>query len=573
MSAVVSNTPEMWVSASVRTDVGMRRTGNEDNLQVVDLTRQRLGLSHREDVLSPDVAHHQLGSFGTLLIVSDGMGGAAAGELASEMAVEIIAREMLRQVSAGIPSRDAMRIAADSANAAIWDRSQSDSAIRGLGATLTALHITGQEATVSQVGDSRAYLIRNGTIRQLTEDQSWANAAKKAGMQVANVPNNVILQALGTQRVVNTDITTEPLQVGDIFLLCSDGLSNKVEEQELLAHVMAAESLDDAAEALVKLANDRGGEDNITIVIAKLVGSGSGSEDSMRSTQLLTSATTAEETLRISGGRATTELQSVQTLSGLGTTKSLEVRPANPDALATSSKQPLSVPVSPPSPVAETSSGARSGWLTGGRLFVLLALIAVAGIVLAGVASMVWVLQLRAEKQRTAGIEPTIGGRPALEPSPVTPQPTKPPAEAGYDSGGIGRADGALLEDVEKKLNSVEQRVKEVERRASQSPGYANERQNCQEKYRRLATLREVLNRHRGKQVRDGDPSVSDIDKEAQTILEWIDTLPLPLREMKAPGNKRRQPPESHPGDELQRVVEQGLDQLMNNAVRSVRHP
>lgn len=458
MTASVSSRTETWVSISVRTDIGMRRTGNEDNLQVVDLTTQRLGLAGRDSSLSPEVAQHRLGKLGTLLIVSDGM-GAAAGEVASEMAVAIVAREMLQQMAAGVPSREAMRKAADSANAAIWERSQNESAIRGLGATLTAVHLCGQEATVSQVGDSRAYLIRGGTIRQLTEDQSWANAARKAGMQVVNVPNNVILQALGTQRVVNTDITTEVIQPNDLFLLCSDGLSNKVEDHELLSYVTISSSLEAAAEGLVKLANDRGGEDNITVVIARLFTVDDPDTISeSRATQLLASTPSGENVMPVGAGRVTSDLLGGQpTLSNFTvTTQNSRPTPANATTNLAASTSADQLPALPPSAVetpGPPATPSRESLSKGGKLFVLLALAAVGLIVLSGLAAMIWVLQSRAERERTGGMEPRPN--PALAPiglpssTPETPPPAPPPAESDGGSG-IGRADGVLLDEVEK---------------------------------------------------------------------------------------------------------------------------
>ncbi len=581
VAASVSSRTETWVSISVRTDIGLRRTGNEDNLQVVDLTGRRLGLTHRESPLSREVAQHRLGKLGTLLIVSDGMGGAAAGEVASEMAVDIVAREMLHQVHAGVPSHEAMRKAADSANAAIWERSQNESAIRGLGATLTAVHLYGQEATISQVGDSRAYLIREGTIRQLTEDQSWANAVKKSGVagQVVNVPNNVILQALGTQRVVNTEITTEVIHPNDIFLLCSDGLSNKVEEHELLSYVVGAASLDAAAETLVKLANDRGGEDNITVVIARLFTVDDPDTISeSRATQLLTSEPSGENRLPVGAGRTTSDLLGAQpTLSNFTVTTqsnrtTTTMANATTDLTASTSSDTTSAvetPVPPTTPLPQSLS-------RGGKLFVLLALVAVGVIVLAGVAAMIWVLQSRAERERTGRTEPRP--YPVLSPiglpsaAPETPSLAPPPDGPG-NSGGIEQADGVSLDSVEKELDQIEQQVQNVERRLDQIPGQDAERQSCKEKSRQLATLKEALKRHRQQQARPDDPSVKDIQKEVHAISQWLDTLPSPLREMKAPGNHPLSSPVSPSADELQRTVERTVEKLVNNASQSTRHP
>ncbi len=548
----VSKLPEMWVSIAARTDVGMRRAGNEDNLQVVDLTEQRLGLTHREATLSPDVAQHRLGPLGTLLIVSDGMGGAAAGEVASEMAVEIVSREMTRRVSAGLASLEAMRLAADSANMAIWDRSQNESAIRGLGATLTAVHLSGREAVVSQVGDSRAYLIRGGTIRQLTEDQSWVNAAKKAGMQVANVPNNVILQALGTQRAVNADITIEGFQPNDIFLLCSDGLSNKVEAQEMLAVVSTASSLDAAAEALVKLANDRGGEDNITVVIAQLVPSAAGDACApARATQMLASAASSgDTTLALGSSRSTAELQSAQTLSGLGVaTQQPQALPANPDpateiAAGSDSAAPSAPPALSPAEAAPQVAAEPS---KSGRLFVFLALIAVAGIVLVGVAAMVWILQARTAASRDLiniqDPSPVLAPAPSGAPLPVA-APEAAPASSPSSPSGIGRAAWPLLDEVEEKLQRAEKEADGLARRLEGLSGAKPERERaaCREKRERLKQLRDTFSRHRRQETKPDDLSVAEIEREVAAISKWLDeSLPLP-RKPDAPNGKPSRP-------------------------------
>ncbi|MBX7219253.1 MAG: protein phosphatase 2C domain-containing protein [Blastocatellia bacterium] len=255
----------VWVSVSARTDVGMRRSGNEDSFLVADLTTGRMGLS-------PEMTQHRLGIRGTLLIVSDGMGGAAAGEVASSMAVQIVHEEMSRNFVPGAAVPTVLRQASDTANQKIWEKSQKDLTVRGLGATLTAAFVLGGKLYVSQVGDSRAYIIRRQQIKQVTEDQSWANAIKKSGIDHSHVPSNVILQALGTQPSLNAEVTSIFLCRGDYLLLCSDGLSNKIQDQEMQTAVVGAADLDGACRALIELANQRGGEDNITVVLARFDG-------------------------------------------------------------------------------------------------------------------------------------------------------------------------------------------------------------------------------------------------------------------------------------------------------------
>ncbi|MDW8413795.1 MAG: protein phosphatase 2C domain-containing protein, partial [Acidobacteriota bacterium] len=243
------------------TDVGRRRQGNEDSFLVADLSSGKLGLL-------PEVCTHQIGSNGTLLIVSDGLGGAAAGEVASSMAVQTICTELMKYVRSNLPPSDRLKRSTELANQKIWESAQSDRSLQGMGATVTAAYVYGHTVYIAQVGDSRAYIIRNGRVKQVTEDQSWANAIKKAGLEATHVPSNVILQALGTQPKVHVEVTSVELIANDILLLCSDGLSNKVKDDEICSIVSKVTNPELACKQLVDLANERGGEDNITVVIA-----------------------------------------------------------------------------------------------------------------------------------------------------------------------------------------------------------------------------------------------------------------------------------------------------------------
>src|SRR5439155_3461634 len=125
---------------------------------------------------------------------------------------------------------------------------------------------------LAQVGDSRAYIIRAGQVKQVTEDQSWANAVKRAGLETKDVPSNVILQALGTQPRVHVEVTSVELRSGDLLLLCSDGLSNKLKDTEMREIVGNTQELPDSCRQLIDLANKRGGEDNITVIVVRFLG-------------------------------------------------------------------------------------------------------------------------------------------------------------------------------------------------------------------------------------------------------------------------------------------------------------
>ncbi|HEY6334079.1 MAG TPA: Stp1/IreP family PP2C-type Ser/Thr phosphatase, partial [Blastocatellia bacterium] len=250
------------------TDVGMRRPGNEDAFMVADLTSGNVGLG-------PEMSTHQIGARGSLVAVSDGMGGAAAGEVASEMAVNIM-REALLSAPADMQAYDQLTRAVAMANDRIWKHSKQNDGLSGMGATLTAALLWSKYAYIAQVGDSRAYLVRGDRIKQLTKDQSLVQMLLESGAiapdQASSVPHNVIIQALGTSPTVDAAVTVAELSKNDILILCSDGLSNKVSDDEIKETVSKEKSLTNACRSLVELANQRGGEDNITIVVARFDG-------------------------------------------------------------------------------------------------------------------------------------------------------------------------------------------------------------------------------------------------------------------------------------------------------------
>jgi len=259
---------QVLVSVYGRTDVGMQRTGNEDAFLVADLTKGTTGLDSA-------VTRHSLGELGSLMIVSDGMGGAAAGEIASEMAVKTI-RESIAQMPASMGISERLKTAAENANDQIWNHAQENPEMSGMGATLTAVLVQGTTAYIAQVGDSRAYLIRGRQIKQLTKDQSLAQMLVDSGAikpeQMDSVPQNVIMQALGTQQAVKVAMTAVELFRNDSLVMCSDGLSNKVSPEELRETVSEIQDLSEACRVLIAKANERGGEDNITVVIARFDG-------------------------------------------------------------------------------------------------------------------------------------------------------------------------------------------------------------------------------------------------------------------------------------------------------------
>ncbi len=255
-----------------RTDVGKVRTNNEDTFVVADLAR-----STKVDTLSGEKSL-DVPTEGMLLAVSDGMGGEQAGEVASALVVESLRRELIEKK--GTAGSDAIAkmidAAVEGANKEVFDASKEPGK-KGMGATLTAVFVLKDTAFIAEVGDSRAYLIRGHRIRQMTRDQSFVQLLVDAGAispdEAKDYPHkNVILQAMGQKPDVKAAIGKLALRRFDKLLLCSDGLSNKVQDTEMREIVEATSSLDDACKKLITLANERGGEDNVTIIIAELSG-------------------------------------------------------------------------------------------------------------------------------------------------------------------------------------------------------------------------------------------------------------------------------------------------------------
>ncbi|HLL77369.1 MAG TPA: PP2C family serine/threonine-protein phosphatase [Pyrinomonadaceae bacterium] len=277
----------MLVELHAQTDVGRVRQGNEDNFLVLDLTTERSWTGSDGDAPPGGLARFECGPRGVVLAVSDGMGGALAGDVASRMAVETV-REMLveddttRQVEEQPPDEapliEAVRNATNYANYAIHRRSLEDARCSGMGATLTAAAVTRGHLELVQVGDSRAYVIRGGEIRLATKDQSLVQQLVDVGQITeedaeTHMFRNVILQALGAQSDLTPVVSRVPLRRGDLLLLCSDGLSGKLRAEEIREIVEGAGGdLAAACDALVGEANARGGEDNITVVLARFDG-------------------------------------------------------------------------------------------------------------------------------------------------------------------------------------------------------------------------------------------------------------------------------------------------------------
>jgi len=258
------------VSVFARTDIGLKRAGNEDAFLVADLSTGKTGLG-------PEISNHALGERGSLMVVSDGMGGAAAGEVASEMSVKSLL-EALQESPADLGTGERLNKATEIANERVWSYARQNPKLAGMGATLTAVLVQHNLAYIAQVGDSRAYLIRGGRIKQLTKDQSLIQLLTDSGAlqpdQLSAVPHNVIMQALGTAPTVQVAMSVVELSRNDRLLLCSDGLSNKVDSEEMVDILDREGNITSTCRKLVELANERGGDDNITVIVASFDGEG-----------------------------------------------------------------------------------------------------------------------------------------------------------------------------------------------------------------------------------------------------------------------------------------------------------
>lgn len=235
-----------------RTDVGVVRSGNEDAFLMV-----------------PDSG---------VFIVADGMGGHAAGEVASEMSVQIVGRSLENVV--GRPDAEAaetIRKGIVDANAAIFQRTLVEQDKRGMGTTVTAMVINGERYMIGQVGDSRAYLLRDGQLLQVTKDHSYVQEQVDAGYltpaQARTHPySNVITRCVGANSDVAPDVYGGTLHGSDLFLLASDGLTGMLEDEDLLTILTSGRSPGELVDKLISEANRRGGLDNITVIIVRIDG-------------------------------------------------------------------------------------------------------------------------------------------------------------------------------------------------------------------------------------------------------------------------------------------------------------
>ena len=235
-----------------KSDVGRQRTSNEDSL-----------------LLQPP-----------FFVVADGMGGARAGEVASQIATE----EFGNQPDDEMPPEERLETIARAANKRIYELAAADESRRGMGTTLTAAMVVGDEVSLGHVGDSRCYRLRDDQLEQMTKDHSLVAELERTGQITPEAAEHhpqrsIITRALGPEPDVEVDTYTLAGKPGDVFLLCSDGLTGMISDEDVSAILRGNDSLEAAADELIKAANQNGGKDNITVVMFRLGEDGAGEED------------------------------------------------------------------------------------------------------------------------------------------------------------------------------------------------------------------------------------------------------------------------------------------------------
>lgn len=247
----------LGIEFAALSDIGLRRTSNQDSF-----------------VAAPAASDEKWQAHGHLFLVADGMGAHAAGELASKIAADTIPLNYFKHTELSVP--EAIQLAVEEANEKIHSRGEANAEFRGMGTTASTLLLLPQGALIAHVGDSRVYRLRRGLIEQLSFDHSlvWemtASGQVPAGTVPDYIPKNIITRSLGPNQSVQVDLEGPfPIEVGDTFVLCSDGLSGQVKDDELGA-IVATLAPTEAVQMLVDLANLRGGPDNITVIVTKAI--------------------------------------------------------------------------------------------------------------------------------------------------------------------------------------------------------------------------------------------------------------------------------------------------------------
>ena len=266
-------TPSLCLEVASRTDAGLERDNNEDNLLVTALgaSARALPRATRLVIEPPGFA---------LLAVCDGMGGARAGEVASRLAVDLLEEAMLQKGPAASPAELGPRLtySLEEASRRIHQQASQRSAQSGMGTTATACALAGDTLHIAQIADSRAYLLRRGRLTQLTRDQTLATLMLESGQLAPEEVHtfafgHVILQAVGTAERVEVDLRQITVCAGDVLLLCSDGLHGPVSDAQIQQILEREPTPAAACDALITQALDAGGPDNISCIVARIEGS------------------------------------------------------------------------------------------------------------------------------------------------------------------------------------------------------------------------------------------------------------------------------------------------------------
>lgn len=231
------------------TDIGKKRVVNQDNIYV---------------------STTPVGNLPNLFVVADGMGGHRAGDYASRYATDAVVESITNNAETDI--KKIITKAVEDANSLVFKKSEENEDFRGMGTTLVIAAISGDELTVANVGDSRLYLIEGSIIKQLTQDHSLVAEMVRMGQideqEARRRPDkNIITRAIGISDVIHADFFKSKVKDNEYVLLCSDGLSNMLEDSEMLSTVTGSDPLEKKTSMLIDLANQKGGKDNISVII------------------------------------------------------------------------------------------------------------------------------------------------------------------------------------------------------------------------------------------------------------------------------------------------------------------
>ena len=342
----------MKVLVCAQTDVGRARKTNEDACSITELESGTVidlqGADHTLDV----------GLKGILLAVSDGMGGHQAGEVASALVLESLQRELTQDAKA--PTHKQLEEAVLRANRRVHNAARTADR-HGMGATLTAVMIKGTEAFIAEVGASRGYLLRNGRLRQITRDQSMVQMLVDQGVMseadARKAPGkNVILQAVGLAPDVRVAIGRLELRRGDRLMLCSDGVSNQLTDDEM-RQIMTMSPPREACETMIALANERGGDDNETVIVADVLGEDLAEVDEYET------VTSTFEVLQAFEARPNKQRRRTPVSVPITqpTDKPIEPAPSAPVVIEMEASPP---PVAAANPDDEAPATERRGWIT-----------------------------------------------------------------------------------------------------------------------------------------------------------------------------------------------------------------